>query len=249
VLRARLAVPWDAPLLADVAGAYRILRTTRPASLYAGLAPSLAAVVPTAVVYMPTYELAAAALADAACVPAACVAPLAGVLTGVVCAAVRVPASVVKSRVQLGLAPGAWAAATTALRAGGPRALYVGFSATVALDVAVAVVQFSALDVGRARTTMSNAMLGFVASALACAATEPIDVVRTRIMAQLRVGESRGRAFGYAGLRDGMAKAARTEGVAALYRGLLPRLLLKSCGGAIWYSTYVACKDLFLDLG
>ena len=39
---------------------------------------------------------------------------------------------------------------------------------------------------------------------------------------------------------DGLRKAAAEEGLVALYRGLLPRLLLKSVGGAIWYSTYVS---------
>jgi len=42
--------------------------------------------------------------------------------------------------------------------------------------------------------------------------------------------------FKYAGLVDGIAQAARNEGFMALYRGLLPRLLLKSLGGAIWCS-------------
>ena len=92
---------------------------------------------------------------------------------------------------------------------------------------------------------MSNAMLGFVASALACAATEPIDVVRTRIMAQLRRGDgakAKGTDFNYTSLADGLRKAAAEEGMVSLYRGLLPRLLLKSVGGAIWYSTYVSCR-------
>lgn len=242
---------WNAPFLGDLAGAYRILRTSSPRALYRGLAPSLAAVVPTAIVYMPTYEAASALLTAASAVPAVAVAPLAGVMTGMACAAVRVPASVLKSRVQLGLAPDAWTAFKTALKSGGPRALYVGFSATVALDVAVAVVQFSALDFGRRHTGLNSAQLGFVASALATVATEPLDVVRTRIMAQLRREEgskAKGRNFDYRGLRDGISKATAAEGVSALYRGLLPRLLLKSIGGAIWYSTYVGTKALFLDV-
>ena len=159
---------------------------------------------------------------------------------------VRVPLSVAKSRVQLGLAPSAGAALRQAYATGGAAALYTGFGATLALDVAVAVVQFTALDAGRRHLDIKNsAALGFMASALSTACTEPVDVVRTRIMAQLRRGDgakAKGTDFNYTSLADGLRKAAAEEGLVALYRGLLPRLLLKSVGGAIWYSTYVSCR-------
>ena len=83
-------------------------------------------------------------------------------------------------------------------------------------------------------------LFGSLAACLATAATEPIDVVRTRIMAQLRASEgkeAKGADFNYRSLADGLAKAARTEGPGALYRGLLPRLVLKSLGGAIWHGS------------
>ena len=82
-------------------------------------------------------------------------------------------------------------------------------------------------------------------------------------MAQLRGSDKgKGTDFNYKSLGDGLRKAAADEGVTALYRGLLPRLLLKSLGGAIWYSTsapasvsrdvaatavrrYVHCRGLF----
>ena len=135
------------------------------------------------------YEAAAAAL-QAAGAPAPLIAPAAGVATGVACSVVRVPLSVAKSRVQLNLAPSAFAALVQAWRAGGPAGLYVGFGATLALDVAVAVVQFSTLDAGRKhlggnqlsgpdrpsgyRTgkhldIASSALLGFLASGLSTA--------------------------------------------------------------------------------
>ena len=143
---------------------------------------------PTAVVYMPVYEAAAAVFGGV--LPTPIVAPAAGVATGVACSLVRVPLSVAKSRVQLGLAPSAGAALRQAYATGGAAALYTGFGATLALDVAVAVVQFTALDAGRRHLDIKNsAALGFMASALSTACTEPVDVVRTRIMAQLRRGD------------------------------------------------------------
>ena len=74
---------------------------------------------------------------------------LASVATGVACASVRVPVSMVKSRVQLGLAATPRLALTGALRSG-VAGLYVGLSATVGLDIAYALIQFTALEYFRA---------------------------------------------------------------------------------------------------
>jgi hypothetical protein len=70
---------------------------------------------------MPTYELSKHALAGSSAMP------LAGVLTGCVSACVRVPVSVIKSRVQLGLYSGPSAALRATLCTVGVRGLYVGF--------------------------------------------------------------------------------------------------------------------------
>lgn len=70
-------------------------------SLYRGLTPQLVGVVPIALVYMPSYEVASGALKGTPLQST----PIAGVLTGVASAVVRVPVSVIKSRIQLGLPP------------------------------------------------------------------------------------------------------------------------------------------------
>ena len=150
---------------------------------------------------------------------------------------------------------------------------YSGFGATATLDMATAVVLFVSIEnlriVAHARkscgqgsppalSVRENAEIGFIASALATAVTEPIDVIRTRLMAQARdlssnlqgtnVAEapvnnrstrsSLPKHFGYKGLFHGLQCSVTTEGLSSLYRGLLPRLLLKSLGGSIWYTTY-----------
>ena len=42
------------------------------------------------------------------------------------------------------------------------------------------------------------------------------------------------------GIFHGLSTAARSEGFLSLWKGLLPRLVLKSFGSSIWYSVYMA---------
>lgn len=215
--------------------------------LYRGLGTSLVSAVPVSLVYMPTYEFTSQAfkrlsLNSGVPIPAA---QLASVATGCACASVRVPLTLIKSRVQLGLFKSPSLAVAAALRTGW-RELFVGLGATVWLDVLYAVIQFTALERlrqlgaflggGRVLTPGENALIGFLTGAITAVATEPLDVVRTRLQTQKRAAANKGGAdFGYTGLLDGLRKAALTEGIAVLWRGLLPRLLLKSFGGMIWY--------------
>jgi len=80
-------------VLAELRDAWAIVQAEpRPVTaLYRGLGPSVIGAVPTAAVYMPTYEASKLALAGTPFAPAA------GVVTGIVSAAVRVPTSVRKT--------------------------------------------------------------------------------------------------------------------------------------------------------
>ena len=72
-------------------------------------------------------------------------------------------------------------------------------------------------------------------------------------MAQRRAGDAAGgggaaRAaaaavnYGYRNVAHGLLTAARTEGLLVLWRGLLPRLVLKSLGSSLWYSVYMGAR-------
>ena len=140
------------PLLNDAKAIVRIVTGPESArSLYRGLGTSLLGAVPMSLVYMPTYELVSTTLkaAKAGGLPGLPASQLASVATGIACASVRVPVSMVKSRVQLGLAATPRLALTGALRSG-VAGLYVGLSATVGLDIAYALIQFTALEYFRA---------------------------------------------------------------------------------------------------
>ena len=60
--------------------------------------------------------------------------------------------------------------------------------------------------------------------------------------------QAAGTAFGYKGVFDGLRSVARTEGVLSLWKGLLPRLVLKSLGSSVWLSVYMATRSAFASL-
>jgi len=202
-------------------------------SLYCGLSPALIGVLPVALVYMPTYEFTKACSKDTWLAQT----PIAGVLTGLASALVRVPVSVIKIQSQLQLHASARAAVRHVLtRKEGWRGLYTGLGATICLDVSYAVIQFTLLEQMRAAaisyhawihpeaprqdisglSTSMNAIIGFWTGALSSAVTEPIDVIRTRLMANR---STRGTQFGYGGLIDGLKKAVKAEGPFSLWQG------------------------------
>ena len=255
------------PLVGDIA-ALRAdaecssMRNFSVRSLYRGLAPALIGVVPSALVYMPTYEVSKAALSGTP------FAGLAGCITGCACACVRVPVSVVKAKVQLQLYDGPLAALRASISGpSGLRGLYAGLGATLVHDVAYAAIQFALLERlrlvadglvgGRALTATEDGMVGFSVGLCTAALTEPLDLVRTRLMVQKQQvkdgaraaahgggGSSgaAGRSFGYRGVFHGLASAAGADGLVSLWRGLLPRLFLKSVGSSVWYTVYMASR-------
>lgn len=266
---------WRLPLLGDVAALRQVLQgpakpgaALRVGSLYRGLAPALVGVLPNALVYMPTYEFSKQALASTS------FAPLSGAITGCVCACVRVPVSVIKSRVQLQLYDTPLAALRATISGpAGYRGLYAGLGATLVHDISYATVQFALLEQlrlaadgwvgGRPLTAAEDGAVGFTVGLCTAAVTEPLDLVRTRLMAQKQPhqasapaagaasaagagraasGAGVARSFGYTGVYHGLRSAAMADGVAALWRGLLPRLVLKSFGSSVWYTVYMASR-------
>lgn len=227
-------------------------------SLYRGLVPALVGVVPNALVYMPTYELSKAALTGTP------FAPLAGCITGCACAVVRVPISGVKSRLQLQLYDGPLMAVRASISGpDGLGGLYAGFRATLLHDVSYATVQFALLEQvrlfadylvdGRVLTAAENGTVGFVVGLCTAALTGPLDLIRTRLMAQTHRGTGgggrgsvasaeHGRAFGYRGIFHGLRSVASADGFSMLWRGLLPRLILKSVGSSVWYTVYMTSR-------
>ena len=72
-------------------------------------------------------------------------------------------------------------------------------------------------------------------AAAAGLATTPLDVIKTRLMAQ-------GTSKAYANVFDCAAKIYREEGGKALLRGWEPRVTWIALGGCIFFGSLEACK-------
>ena len=74
-------------------------------------------------------------------------------------------------------------------------------------------------------------MSGFLAATVGPVATGPFDVAKTRMMAQ-----EKGSGTQYTGFFNCILTVAKEEGVFALYKGLLPRLMRIPPGQAITWA-------------
>mmetsp|Transcript_15476 Transcript_15476/g.33576 ORF Transcript_15476/g.33576 Transcript_15476/m.33576 type:complete len:311 (-) Transcript_15476:1366-2298(-) len=174
---------------------------------------------------------------------------LAGMMAGVTEALVIVtPFEVVKIRLQQqkGLSKellrykGPVHCAVTTLREDGIRGLWSGATPTVMRNGTNQMCLFWAkhnMDAmlwdkhdgdGKQLSPVQSMTSGFLAACLGPFATGPFDVAKTRMMAQTKAGGIK-----YTGFFDALIKIPREEGIMAMWKGLLPRLLRIPPGQAI----------------
>lgn len=83
---------------------------------------------------------------------------------------------------------------------------------------------------GKDFAVWKSMITGYLAGTVGPVMNNPMDVVKTRLMAQ------EGKATKYRGLCDCLVKVVREEGPAALWAGLLPRVLRTAGGQAIMWT-------------
>jgi len=231
-------------------------------SLYAGLGTAVLGSLPYSLVYTPAYEWLKSHIFTTSDFLAGCFAGFIGSLA-------RVPIDGIKKRVQLGLYPSALEAVRDLFGHQGPWrvlcAVYRGWPAQVLYDVPYQAVQFTTLGLlrshfrnsqhhtagdGKNRQTtrptsspLDNALIGGLTGIVTSLVTEPMDVVRTRMLTS--VTQERSRNMSWAGC---MAETVRVEGWRALWKGSVPRLLSVSINSALWYLAYEAVRSHLLEL-
>jgi solute carrier family 25 S-adenosylmethionine transporter 26 len=169
--------------------------------------------------------------------------------------AVRVPTEVVKQRAQAGLFSGSSKAALLdilSLRHSSGygvmvKELYRAAGITIMREIPFTVLQFSLWEFlkeswarrsGRKDpTAMQSAGAGMLAGGVAAAATTPLDVVKTRVMLDMNragVGDGRRRV----GVGEMVREIWREEGAGVFWRGVVPRTVWISVGGAVFLGSY-----------
>jgi len=141
-----------------------------------------------------------------------------------------------------------WDAASGVIRTGGIRALWSGVVPTIlrqGSNQALNFLCFSELNRrfwkkrdgdGQQLAFWKTSISGILAGSMGPCVNNPVDVVKTRLMAQERARK---------GWLATTQKIARQEGVGALWRGLMPRLMRVAPGQAITWSVVSRITSYF----
>ncbi|KAF7972713.1 hypothetical protein HWV62_17164 [Athelia sp. TMB] len=161
---------------------------------------------------------------------------------------VRVPTEVVKSRTQTStfgaLGSSSWQAAKLTLARDGWKGFYRGFGSTIMREIPFTSLQFPLYELLKRQLSQrlgrqplyahEAAICGSIAGGTAAALTTPLDVLKTRVMLDMRNASTEKLPSLAARLRQIYA----TEGVKALFAGAVPRTLWISAGGAVFLGAY-----------
>ncbi|THH13637.1 hypothetical protein EW146_g6614 [Bondarzewia mesenterica] len=163
---------------------------------------------------------------------------------------IRVPTEVIKTRSQTSsygaLADSSLAAAKLLWKTEGLRGFYRGFGITVMREIPFTSLQFPMYELFKTRLShflygrpaslhaYEAALCGSVAGGIAAALTTPLDVVKTRVMLDLRDPSHASYPSPAVRLRQIYA----TEGLRALFSGGVPRTMWISAGGAVFLGVY-----------
>ncbi|CAI4060909.1 hypothetical protein SUVZ_05G0650 [Saccharomyces uvarum] len=165
---------------------------------------------------------------------------IAGALSGVLSGILVCPFDVAKTRLQAqGLQnishqsqhyKGFFGTFATIFKDEGAAGLYKGLKPTILGYIPTLMIYFTVYDFSRKYSVdifphspfLSNASSAITAGAISTVATNPIWVVKTRLMLQTGIGEY---STHYKGTIDTFKKIIQQEGVKALYAGLVPALL------------------------
>ncbi|KAJ7133430.1 mitochondrial carrier domain-containing protein [Mycena epipterygia] len=160
---------------------------------------------------------------------------------------VRVPTEVIKTRAQTsayGPGQSSLTAAKFVLSSDGWRGFYRGFGSTIMREIPFTSIQFPLYELMKSRlSTLTQrkplyaheaAVCGSIAGGIAAALTTPLDVLKTRVMLDMRDPTKEKLPSLPARLRGIYA----AEGASALFAGVIPRTLWISAGGAVFLGVY-----------
>ncbi|PUU73663.1 mitochondrial carrier domain-containing protein [Tuber borchii] len=228
--------------------------------VYKGVGSVIAGSAPGAALFFVTYEATKSGLArsrqshgqDTVGIVAAGDHILAASLGEIAACTVRVPTEVVKQRAQASQFSSSWMALRnifTSNRGLGRvwMELYRGWGITIMREIPFTTIQFPLWEaIKRWRSVRKggkvnageSALFGSLSGCVAAAATTPLDVLKTRLM----LGKKKEPALSI--LRD----LVKEEGIRGLFKGIGPRVIWISVGGAIFLGAWDFAKGALENL-
>ena len=143
---------------------------------------------------------------------------------------VSVPQEVIKQRLVTNIYPTFAAAVSSIWKEEGLRGFYSAWQPTMARNVPFVAITFTTMDVFKTLllrkggspkkelTTLQNVAIGMSAALVAGCITQPVDVIKTRLMTQAASNQAP-----YTSAVDCFLTILRTEGPATFYSGFLQR--------------------------
>jgi solute carrier family 25 (mitochondrial thiamine pyrophosphate transporter), member 19 len=139
--------------------------------------------------------------------------------------------------------------ATAMYRQNGPTAFFAGIRPAVVQIIPYMGLNFAIYDSltrGDRRIGLSG-YAGSISGAVSKIVVYPMDTVKKRMQVQSVFGVGGGRHY-YAGMWDCFSTMIRHEGVASLYRGLLPSVLKTSIGSGLSFSLFRMSKNVLEEI-
>lgn len=177
----------------------------------------------------------------------------AATLATVISDGVMTPLDVVKQRLQLEAHPykGTGDCIRSILRHEGVGAFFRSYQTTLVMNVPFACIHYSSYESAkkmlrqedREEELTTQVLAGGIAGGVAGAATNPLDVVKTRLQTGGVAGSQR---YQSSSVFEVLRNIVRTEGASALLRGVRPRVLFHMPAAAISWMTYESLKKLLL---
>ncbi|CEO96366.1 Mitochondrial carrier protein [Plasmodiophora brassicae] len=209
---------------------------------YSGLASAMAGSFPSAAVFFAVYDTCRnKSYAMVAPQYHALASMGSASIANVAACAVRVPFEVVKQQLQAGMHSSTVECVKSIVRRDGVAGLYRGYMSTVLREVPFDALQFalwetlkvqySNMEGGRTLTPLESGAMGAIAGSISAAATNPLDVVKTRLMTQ-------GHKIVYNGFNDCIRKLWADEGLHGLTKGIFHRVAWIGLGGFLFFGAY-----------
>ena len=223
--------------------------------VYRGLSAALMAAAPCAAAFFASYEVMKKTLTPSLGSMSPLV-PMAAACTGeAVAAVIRVPFEIAKQEMMVTAATGNGARASPfavlrrVVAARGVGVLVHGYFSLVAREIPFSFLQMPMYEFFKRQMALrlhkqvkelsgfEAAMCGSLSGGIAAGLTTPLDVAKTRVMTNKSTMNP------YQMIKE----IYTTEGAAALYRGVVPRVIWISVGGAIFFGAYEHSRKWFIS--